>query len=206
MAGEGIIVSTSYLPPCGYVSAILKASEFFIELYETYPKQTFRNHACIYGPNGKQILSIPVTKPGGNHTLTKDVLIANSQSWQRIHWRAIETAYSNSPYFLYYQDYFRPFYEKPFELLADFNAEILLTVFRLLQFDADCRFTGSYEKHPSSLADHRNDLTSKHASALCPVYTQTFSERHGFIPNLSVLDLIFNLGPEAKEYLLTVAV
>jgi hypothetical protein len=201
MAGEGIIVSTSYLPPIGYVSALLKASEIVIELDETYPKQTCRNHACIYSPNGKQTLSIPVHKPGGNHTKTRDIRISYALPWNKTHWRAIEAAYNNSPFFIYYQDYFIPFYEKEYEFLADLNSEILETVFRILRISRPLRFNETYVSNPEGLRDLRQELTEKHARAVCPVYTQTFAEKHGFIPNLSIIDLLFNLGPETPEYL-----
>lgn len=204
MGAEGIIVSTAYFPPLGYVSALLKARQAVIELHETYPKQTCRNHACIYGPNGIQTLSIPVNKPFGNHSKTKDIRIADALSWQRTHWRSIEAAYSNSPFFLYYQDYFRPFFEKKYEFLADINSEILETLLRLLRISTNITFSETYVAAPTALKDLRSILTAKHARAICPPYTQTFSEKHGFISNLSVLDLIFNLGPEAAEYLSSV--
>ena len=201
MAGESIIVSTSYLPPLAYVSALFKAGEAVIEMHETYPKQTCRNHTCIYGPNGKQTLSIPVTRPGGNHTKTRDILISYALPWQRTHWRAIEAAYNNSPFFLYYKDYFIPFFDKEYEFLADYNWEILETVFRLLRISREVRLTETYVKTPEGMTDLRNELTAKHAEFNNPPYTQTFSERFGFIPNLSILDLLFNLGPETPEYL-----
>ena len=204
MAGETIIVSTSYLPPLGYVSSLLKAGETVIDLGETYPKQTCRNHANIYGPAGKQTLSIPVNKPGGNHTKTMDVRISYALPWQKTHWRAIEAAYNNSPYFLYYQDYFRPFFENEYNYLADFNSEILETLYRLLRIPGQIRVTETYARNPEGMRDLRNELTSKHAGAICPPYTQAFSEKHGFLPNLSIIDLIFNLGEEAAEYLQSV--
>lgn len=173
-------------------------------MFETYPKQTCRNHAWICGPNGKQILSVPVNKPSGNHTLTRDVRCDNSVDWQRIHWRAIETAYSNSPYFLYYQDYFRIHYQKKYDFLADVNSEILDTIFRLMHFQRDWSFTQTWERQPAELTDLRLSLTAKHATAECPPYTQTFMEKLGFFPNLSVLDVLFNLGPESPDYLLSV--
>jgi len=201
MAGERIIVSTSYFPPIAYFAALFKAREIFIDLEETYTKQTCRNHTCIYGPNGKQSLSIPVNKPGGNHTKTRDILISYALPWQRTHWRAIEAAYNNSPFFLYYKDYFIPFFDKEYEFLADYNWEILETLFRLLRISREIRLPESYVKKTEGMLDLRNALTAKHAEFNNPPYTQTFSERFGFIPNLSILDLLFNLGPETPDYL-----
>ncbi|MCX6282930.1 MAG: WbqC family protein [Bacteroidetes bacterium] len=204
MEGENIIVSTSYLPPLGYVSALMRAGESVIDLYETYPKQTCRNHTNIYGPGGKQTLSIPVNKPAGNHTRTMDIRISYALPWNKTHWRAIEAAYNNSPYFLYYQDYFRPFFENEYDFLADFNSEILETVYRLLRISGRIRFAETFVRYPEGMRDLRNELTAKHAMAICPPYTQTFSEKHGFLSNLSIIDLVFNLGPEAAEYLQSV--
>jgi len=204
MNGERIIVSTSYLPPIGYVSALLKARETVIDLEETFPKQTCRNHAGIYGPNGRQSLSVPVSRPGGNHTKTRDVRISYALPWNKTHWRAIEAAYNNSPFFLYYKDYFIPFYSKKYEFLADLNSEILETLLRLLQVSKQIRYAETYIKQPEGMVDLRVLLTAKHATANCPPYTQTFSEKHGFISNLSIIDLIFNSGPETAEYLQTV--
>ena len=201
MADEGIIVSTSYLPTIGYISALLKAREIVIELDETYIKQTCRNHANIYGPNGIQTISIPVNKPGGNHTKTRDIRISYALPWHKTHWRAIEAAYNNSPFFLYYEHYFIPFFEKEYEFLVDLNSEILETLFRLLQVSKEIRFTGTYIKKPEGMRDLRRELTAKHVTAICPLYTQTFAEKHGFISNLSIIDLLFNVGPETTEYL-----
>ena len=183
------------------MSALMKTGGFTIELYETYSKQTCRNHADIYSPNGKQTLSIPVNKPGGNHTKTRDIRISYALPWNKTHWRAIEAAYNNSPFFLYYQDYFLPFFLKKYEYLVDLNSEILETLFRLVQISKEIRFTQTYQKKPADMLDLRLDLTAKHAKAICPPYTQTFAEKHGFIPNLSIIDLIFNSGPETREYL-----
>ena len=104
-----LLIATSYLPPALYMAETAKADEIIIEAFETYTKQTCRNHCLIYGPNGRQTLSIPVIKVNGNHTITKDIRISTHQPWQKIHWRSIKTAYSNSPFFLFYQDYLSPF-------------------------------------------------------------------------------------------------
>jgi hypothetical protein len=201
MEAESIIVSTSYFPPIGYILVLQRAKEIFIELQETYPKQTCRNHFCIYSPNGKQTLSVPVNKTMGNHTLTRDIRIRHDLPWQKVHRRSVEAAYNNSPFFIYYKDYFLPFFDKKYNFLTDLNSEILETIFRILHIQKELKFTESYIKVPVHLTDHRLDLTAKHDDFICPPYFQTFSEKYGFIPNLSILDLIFNLGPEAEEYL-----
>jgi hypothetical protein len=201
MEYERIIVSTSYLPPLGYTLALMRAGEVFVDLHETYPKQTCRNHCNIYGPNGKQVLSVPVRKTMGNHTPTLEIIPVNEIPWQNIHWRSIEAAYSNSPFFQFYQDDFLPFFTKKYDFLVDLNSDILSAVMRILHIECKVSFTSSYVRHPEGLTDRRTDLTSKHSVLMTPPYSQTFSEKHGFIPNLSIIDLIFNLGPEAEGYL-----
>jgi hypothetical protein len=198
-----ILLNTAYLPPIAYINECLDHDRIIIEAYESYPKQTFRNHCVIAGPNGKQQLTIPVRKVNGNHTLTKDIRICNEQSWQKMHWRSIETAYNNSPFFLYYRDYFEPFFNKRYDFLLDLNTQLLETVFLILRAEMIVEATDNFEKNPDGVIDYRNETDFKIACtgfAFTP-YTQVFENRYTFIPNLSIIDLIFNLGPEAGEYL-----
>ncbi len=198
-----ILIPTAYLPPACYMAEALHADKIVLEAFETYSKQTIRNHCVIFGPNGRQILSIPIVKPNGNHTLTKDVIISTHQPWQKIHWRSIETAYSNSPFFLFYQDMFLRFYEKQFKFLFDLNTEILQLLLKTLKSGISVTQTEKFEKSPASVKDLRTILgTKNHPLELSyPHYTQVFETRHGFLPGLSILDVIFNLGPEASSYL-----
>lgn len=198
-----VLLSTAYLPPIYYVSGCLHPEKILIEAHETYAKQTCRNHCNIYGPNGKQALSIPVNKVHGNHTLVKDIRISYLLPWQKIHWRSIETAYNKSPFFLYYRDYFETFYDNKFDFLLDLNFKLLEVIFLILRIDKEIGITGYFEKHPGETGDYRNILVSKNypLPVLLPEYIQVFGTRHGFLPNLSIIDLIFNLGPGAIEYL-----
>jgi hypothetical protein len=200
---ESLLISTSYLPPISYVSACIHANEIIIEKFETYTKQTSRNHCIIYGPNGRQQLSIPVIKVNGNHTKSKDIRISDSMPWQKMHWRSIQTAYSNSPFFLYYSDYFVTFFEKKQEFLVDFNTSLLETIILILKDEKKISGTTKFEKEVSEMDDFRNLWGRKNYKIPYdfPEYTEVFSSRHGFIPDLSILDLIFNLGPEARQYL-----
>jgi hypothetical protein len=170
---------------------------------ETYRKQTCRNHCLIYGPNGKQKLTIPVVKVNGNHTLTRDIRISDHQPWQKIHWRSIQTAYNNSPFFLYYEDDFAPFYEKRFEFLVDLNSAFLGTILKILKVPVIPQYTTSFKKIPEGITDLRETLVAGNIDLLTPAihYTQPFEPTHGFLPGLSIVDLIFNLGPEAGSYL-----
>jgi hypothetical protein len=185
-----VLFTTAYLPPIAYLAKCARSENIMIEAFETYSKQTFRNHCHIAGPNGKQKLTIPVIKVNGNHTFTKDIRISYSHDWQKIHWRSIETAYNNSPFFLYYRDYFEPFYLKKFDLLLDFNSQILEVILNILRIERQILFSEHFENRSSTL--HNNIFQH---------YTQVFETKIGFIPDLSIIDLIFNLGPDSVEYL-----
>jgi len=200
-----ILLSTAYLPPVSYISGCLHLEQVLIERFETYPKQTCRNHCHIYGPNGLQKLSIPVLKVNGNHTLTKDIRIATSIPWQRVHWRSIETAYNNSPFFLYYKDEFEKVFEKQFDFLLDLNTWLLEIIFGILRIEKIIGFTNSFLKNPEGIDDYREVSNKKKVSSkdAFPPYNQVFSPKYGFIADLSIIDLIFNVGPESGEFLVS---
>jgi hypothetical protein len=184
------LFTTAYLPSVSYITECLRSDNIIIEAFETYKKQTCRNHCDIYGPNSKQKLSIPVIKVNGNHTFTKDVRISYSQNWQKLHWRSIETAYNNSPFFLFYRDHLEPFYKKKFDFLLDFNTKLLEVLLIILGIKKEIRFT-----------DHFENAIDSSDNLILQTYTQVFSAKYGFLPNLSIIDLLFNLGPDAREYL-----
>jgi len=198
-----ILVPTAYLPSIKYMACVCNSDATVIEAFESYAKQTSRNHCYIYGPNGRQTLSIPVTKINGNHTLTREMVISDHQPWQTIHWRSIETAYRNSPFFLYYQDDLVSFYEKRFKYLLDFNTELLQSLLRMVQGNVRVSFTEQYEKNQPELTDLRPVFEKKNEAVApdFPSYIQVFEPRHGFLPNLSIIDAIFNLGPDTPSFL-----
>ncbi len=177
----------------------IREDTLIIEAWETYTKQTCRNRCNIYGPNGLQTLIIPVIKVNGNHTLVRDIRISNQQPWQTIHWRSITTAYSNSPFFLYYQDLFIPFFEKRFDYLLDFNAKLLEVILKSLKTNISVGISSEFT--PSLPGDNREQLVSKNFSFTHPEYVQVFSAKSGFLNNLSSIDLLFNLGPESRQFL-----
>jgi hypothetical protein len=198
-----VLLSTAYFPPVSYMYVCLQADKVFIERFETYPKQTCRNRCRICGPNGVQTLSVPVVKVNGNHTLTKDIRIAASVPWQRLHRRSIETAYNNSPFFLYYKDDFASVFEKKFDFLLDLNSHILAILFKILRLETEAGYTDQYIKIPAGIRDWRESSGKKGPviNANFPSYSQVFSPKLGFIPDLSILDLIFNQGPESGDFL-----
>ncbi|MFA5727569.1 MAG: WbqC family protein [Saccharofermentanaceae bacterium] len=194
-----MIIPTAYLPPVGYMVHIFCVEEVVIEGHETYSKQTYRNHCNIYGPNGKQMLVIPVIRVNGNHTSTKDIRISAHEPWQKIHWRSIQTAYNNSPFFLYYQDEFVPFFTRHYDFLLDFNTDLLLLLLKLTKSTIRVSFSDHFIH--GSLLKSREDMVSKKNIYNNSPYFQPFASKSGFISNLSVIDCLFNLGPEAEGYL-----
>jgi len=197
-----VILSTAYFPPIEYIAQILFYENAMIEKEETYPKQTYRNRCCIYSSNGLQTLSIPVIRIFGNHTKTKDVKISYSTHWQMNHWRSLESAYNASPFFLHYEDKLFPFYSKKYEYLLDYNFEMLEMILKVLKIKNKISITDQYNKSFFNGVDLREKIHPKKERIIfTPRYSQVFEERHGFIPNLSIIDLLFNEGPETIHYL-----
>jgi hypothetical protein len=208
MSGHFMIplLPTAYLPPVSYFGLLVQSQKAFIEIYETYPKQTYRNRCRIYTANGLQSLSIPVKKVNGNHTLTKDIEIDYSLPWQKTHWRSIQSAYNKSPYFFYLQDYFDPYYHKRQKYLVDWNLNLLEPIFKILKIPGtELIRTSDYEPVPTEKDDYRTVFTPKSGNKgnsffQIPRYIQTFEEKHGFLSDLSIADLLFNEGPSATDY------
>ena len=200
---SSILLSTAYLPPIQYFQLIAGAQRVFIEQYETYTKQTYRNRCEIFASNGKLSLTIPVSKINGNRTKIKDIAISEHKNWQINHWRAIKSAYNSSPFFLYYKDDIKNFFEKPFEKLLDFNTGLLMQILELIGVDKEIVFTESYNKTLEDILDYRNFFSPKKAIKNINIkfYPQVFESKFGFIPGLSIIDLLFNEGPNTLSYL-----
>lgn len=180
-----------------------------LEVSDNYQKQTLRNRAYIYGANGKQALNLPIKHVGGDtgRQLYKDVKVENGFPWQRLHWKSLETAYRTSPYFEYYEDELVSIFEKKYTYLLDVNLDTIETLLGCMQVALQFDKTTSYEAAPQGLVDYRFLSSAKkfYPVAMEP-YHQIFSDKYGFIPNLSVLDLLFHEGPNAPSYLATVKV
>ncbi|MBR6066664.1 MAG: WbqC family protein [Bacteroidales bacterium] len=198
------LLSTAFFPNVQYMSKFL-AGKVVIEKYETYPKQTYRNRCNILSANGVLPLSVPVQK--NYHTLTKDIRIDYSEMWQRNHLIALKSAYKNSAFYDYYFYKFERFFEKRETFLIDLNENVLQTLFAVLKIDADYSYTTDYIFDSTGYTDFRESISPKPSKnrldeAFVPKpYTQVFCDRFDFVPNLSILDLIFNVGPESKDYL-----
>jgi len=197
------MLSTAYLPPVSWMQAALKAEKVIIEAFETYPKQTYRNRCMIITANGVLPLSIPVTKVDGGKTKTKDIEIFYDDPWQRVHWLSIDMAYSNSPFYLYYKDELEKFYRKKFRFLLDYNMEILNTLFSLLGETTEISLTEVFLHSPEGILDLRNAISPKIDDVECNYrpYHQVFEEKHGFVEDLSIIDLLCNEGPGAGSVL-----
>ncbi|MBI9038723.1 MAG: WbqC family protein [Bacteroidales bacterium] len=200
-----LILSTSYLPPIEYFTSIINSKEVVIEQKESYKKQTFRNRCEIYSSNGKLSLSIPIIKINGHNTKTKDIKISFIENWQKNHWRAIESAYNSSPFFLYYKDDFKKFFTEKHEKLIVFNSKLLMLLFEILGINYKVKFTNEFLKYyGDDFIDKRNLISPKNNinnPQKFTSYSQVFDIKFGFISNLSIIDLIFNEGPNAIEYL-----
>ena len=181
----------------------MKYKKVCIEQHESYPKQTYRNRCEIYAENGKMALTIPVKKVFGNNTKTSDIQIFNGDRWYLNHWRAIESAYLASPFFLYYRDELESFYTGKHTSIPELTTSLIRLICELIEIDVDLSFSEEFEKEPVDALDMRFMISPKKSSTLdvFPEYIQVFDERHGFIPNLSIIDVLFNLGPETKSYL-----
>jgi len=200
-----ILLSTAYLPSIDYLKALINSEICYIEQYENYIKQSYRNRCKIYGANGLMSLSIPVELATTKKILIKDVKIDYRESWQKQHLRSIESAYRTSPYFDYLNDDFLPYYTKRTTFLFDFNIGLLDVIFDILQLDNKTLLTSNYEHFTSEINDLRNSFSPKKENNLFNShnpYPQVFIHKFGFLPNLSCIDLIFNLGSDAYSYLI----
>ncbi len=199
---ETILLSSAYLPPISFFTAINSGGDVLIEQYDNYCKQTYRNRCRIATAGGVQTLTIPVVKSDSPKQLMKDVRISDHGEWRRQHWNALESAYMNSPFFMYYQDDFRPFYDKKYEFLVDFNTELTLLILKLAGINKELRLTESYTRHTDGTTDFRQMVEPGVQESAAPhPYWQVFKQKYGFLPNLSAVDLLFNMGPEFPLYL-----
>ena len=204
------LLATTYFGPVQWYQKLNRADCAYIECYDSYRKQTFRNRCVIATTNGLQALTIPVERPdtGLHSTLIKDLRISDHGNWRHLHWHALMSAYSESPFFEYYADDIRPFFEKKWDFLYDFNMEACQTVGLLLDIHPNILSTSHYIKKedlPEDIFDFREAIDPKHpavdADFVPRRYYQVFERKTGFQPNLSILDLLFNMGPEGIFYL-----
>ncbi|MCQ2350884.1 MAG: WbqC family protein [Paludibacteraceae bacterium] len=189
-----VIVSSTYLGNIAYYKVLASADKVITEVHDNYNRQTFRNRCQILGPNGVETLTIPVIKPQ-EKTLVKDILI-DGTAWQTQHWRTIEAAYNSSPFLEFYADAIMPFYTKQFRFLYDFNLLLQTEVCSILGFSFNNDLTESYKQYSENI-DFRHLVNKKSTDTAPTPYYQVFKEKFGFTPNLSIIDLLMNMGPES---------
>lgn len=202
-----ILLSTAYLPPVQYMSKFLLDPQVKIERFENYQKQSYRNRCYIYGANGIQCLSIPVKKNHGEKTIITDVMIDYTCNWQKIHMKSLESAYRLSPFFEYYADELMDIYREKVPSLFDWNLRLLEILLGLLNMKTKPEITASWEPLAEEKGDYRQSIHPKKrlnkSDALFnpQPYQQVFQDRFDFIPNLSIVDLLFNEGAESLNLL-----
>lgn len=201
-----VLLSSTYFGPVQWYQKLNRYDTCLIEQHDHFVKQTYRNRCVIAATNGLQTLSIPVEKFEGAKCEMRDVRISDHANWRHQHWYALQSAYGESPFFEYYEDDIRPFFERKWDFLYDFNWEITLKMCELIDIMPCMRRTDSYELKPSEgVIDFRETIRPKHPGRddefkPCTYY-QVYQHKYGFQPNLSILDLLFNQGNESVLFL-----
>ena len=195
-----ILLPIFYLPPISWFAVFLKdENQIVLEQYENFPKQTFRNRTNIYGANGRLSLIIPINHSG--ERVMKEIKVSHRENWQKLHWKSIKTAYQSSPYFEFYEDKLQKIFEFESDSLIQFNLNALKIVLDILKTEKAYSLNIEYVKIPLE-ENYREKFSAKKESEIeMEEYYQTFTDKMGFMKDLSILDLICNKGPETLTYL-----
>ncbi|MCB0396071.1 MAG: WbqC family protein [Flavobacteriales bacterium] len=204
---QKLLVSTAFFPPVSYVHALLSANEIWLEAHEHYVKQSYRNRCYIYGANGILRLTAPVDHGKGEHIKVTEVKLSTHHTWKNQIWKSLQTAYRTSPFFEYYEEDLADTFHADIRTLFEWNFKLLSTCLSLIGIEKNIQHTTSYiPAWPEDTIDIRqlHPKSSRGISLSPPAnsYHQVFEGKHGFIPNLSILDLMFNLGPRTINYLM----
>lgn len=200
---DTVWLTTAYWAPVQYYTKLFRYPRVVTEQFDHYTKQTYRNRCVIAAPDGPLALTVPTVKYEGLKCPMKDIRISDHGNWRHLHWNALESAYRNSPFFEYYADDFRPFYEKKWDFLLDFNLAIQDMVCRLIDLQPQMSRSDQFlDENCGPAEDCRfliqpRVLAEQDAHFRAVPYYQVFAERNGFLPNLSIADLLFNMGPES---------
>lgn len=201
MSGS-VLLSTAFLPPVEYFATLTGFGNAYIEREENYLKQSFRNRCYILSANGIQMLTVPVLLGSLHKKPVKDIRIDYSKRWQQIHLRALTSSYNSSPYFLYYFDLIEKPIKNNYEFLLDLNMDLLRVIIKIMKIEIDISFTTEFIPAGEIQNDFRYNIHPKKPSSYQPgKYIQVFNLEKGFVPGLSIIDLLFNAGPEAVKYL-----
>jgi hypothetical protein len=201
MTGK-ILLSTAYLPPIEYFSYIIKTDEVFIEREENYIKQSYRNRCYILSAGGVQLLTVPVYKGSFHKTPVKEIRIDYSKKWQKGHLRALNASYKSSPFFIYYYENIEKIILADYEFLLDLNMALQKAILNIMKINVRIAYTADFMPVSNNQNDLRYTINPKKESGYIPMeYLQVFNTDKGFIPGLSIIDLLFNMGPEARNYL-----
>ena len=203
-----VLLVTSYWPNLHYFFYVLNASIINIEQFDNYSKQSYRNRTQILSANGILNLSIPIKK-NKSEKAVNSIEISYKEDWQKNHWRAITSAYKNSPYFDFFEEDLKVFYSNKYNLLIDYNTDQLKFIVKVLKQKKNIQLTKQYESNQESVIDLRTIIHPKQsylsdklvANKLDQSYYQTFENKISFTPNLSILDLLFNKGLHTIDYL-----
>ena len=196
------LLHPTYFPNVAHFVSMIHAENLLFEVHDNYQKQTYRNRTNIYGANGKLSLTVPVIYSQKNRQLYQDIKISNDNKWQALHWKSLQSAYRTSPFFEFYEDDLATLFHTKQTFLLDFNLKCLEVIFECLQLEFQYIKTTSYESKPSNCLDFRYlTIARKEKDHQFEPYTQVFSNKHGYINNLSILDLLFNEGTNTVPYL-----
>lgn len=198
-----IIIHPTYFPNIFSFKTIINSTNILFEVNDHYVKQTLRNRTSIHAANGKLNLSVPVKFSSTKKEKYKDIKICYDSNWQKIHLKSIESAYKNSPFYDFFEDYFINFYNKKEKFLVDLNFSSIRLIFEILEKELNCNFTNEYLEKYVDLTDYRSLLTNKNFNEKVNFknYTQVFQEKNSFIENLSSIDLIFNKGLDFEDFI-----
>ena len=200
------LLATTYFGPVQWYQKLNQSDRCLIERHDHFIKQTYRNRCVIATTNGLQALTVPIERFEGAHCAMLNIRISDHGSWRHLHWNALQSAYGESPFFEFYADDIRPFFERRWDFLVDFNMEITQKMCELLDIQPHITLTDAYvSAEDVGVTDYRDAIRPKNPlpdNSFQPRrYYQVYEQKHGFQPNLSVLDLLFNEGPEAVLYL-----
>ncbi len=203
MESKDIILGSAYLAPVSYFAALYSCRKAYIERYDHYMKQTYRNRCVIASADGPLSLTIPVEKSSDGKCAMKDIRVSEHGNWRHVHRNAFVAAYKQSPFFDYYADEFNAFFDRKYEFLYDFNMELTQWLCEQIDIQSELVPTAEYMDAGEGILDLREAIHPKKSavdmvSFYRPVpYYQVFDSRHGFQPDLSIVDLLFNMGPES---------